>query len=196
MSDNQSKIAIIIISVVLSFFLTTSCILFIPEVREVLRGPQGEQGVQGVQGIPGVEGDKGLTGSTGSQGPRGLQGPKGDAFNFNGKWENITSWNDMIYTYSSTKSHTFTVIDSDVIQIMYFGFCSDDNYYSNMFISITDNNENLVFYYSDESSLPGGTFYIFGRGTYTIEINCYNLESSGIFVSKFMPKNSYGSDAT
>ena len=95
MSSNSLNV---VIAVLLSVVLSVGVIMYVPQVQEVLIGPQGEQGIsgesitglqgrQGVQGIQGVTGDVGprgsigLTGSqgaTGETGAQGIQGVKGD----------------------------------------------------------------------------------------------------------------------
>jgi hypothetical protein len=58
----------IVITIVFSVILSTGIIMTVPQVQDVLRGPQGELGLQGVQGPQGDTGDVGPEGPIGSPG--------------------------------------------------------------------------------------------------------------------------------
>ncbi|MCW3990861.1 MAG: collagen-like protein [Candidatus Bathyarchaeota archaeon] len=64
-----------IIAIFLSVVLSIGIIKTVPQVQDVLRGPQGDHGLQGAQGLQGMRGESGLEGIQGSQ---GLQGPAGE----------------------------------------------------------------------------------------------------------------------
>jgi len=89
----------VLIAIVFSVILSIGIIMTVPQVQDVLRGPQGEpgpqgeQGIQGVQGIqgemgprgyPGLIGPQGETGDTGPIGPQGIQGESGEVWVANG----------------------------------------------------------------------------------------------------------------
>lgn len=64
-----SLAAILCISVLFSYGISSSVIQV---------GPQGDKGDTGLQGVQGEQGIQGIQGNKGDQGPQGIPGPKGD----------------------------------------------------------------------------------------------------------------------
>jgi hypothetical protein len=57
--EHKTIVTAVLLSVVLSSLFTAGVMTGIPQMRELLRGPQGPQGPQGEQGPVGPKGDKG-----------------------------------------------------------------------------------------------------------------------------------------
>jgi len=68
----------IIITVFFSVILSTGIVMTVPQLKDILRGPQGEPGPQGVRGLQGPKGDTGDSGPKGDTGPQGAQGIQGE----------------------------------------------------------------------------------------------------------------------
>src|SRR4030042_6311131 len=172
---------VVLITTILSSCIVAGLFLGVPSIKELITGPKGSPGPQGIQG---VKGDKGDTGLTGTQGERGLPGPKSDSFHFQGKLILVTELEYKFYTSRNERSSSFTVEDSDIIKITYFSF--GDIYQSGWETTIdikkTDvDNKNWVYSTSNGFSTVN-TFYVFGRGTYTINLTSYYCDNVTIFV--------------
>ena len=74
MVDKKTVAIAVVLSVILSTAISYGVIMTVPQVQDVLSGPQGELGSQGVQGLQGPQGD------TGPVGPEGSIGPPGQGF--------------------------------------------------------------------------------------------------------------------
>jgi hypothetical protein len=182
MESNSKFITGVVLSVILSVSITVGIVLYVPVIRETLRGPEGPIGPQGE---PGPTGPRGLTGPEGSSGP---PGPKGDSFSFQGEWVLVTELEYEFYAGNDERSSSFTVEDSDIIKIIYYSFgdLSMSWWGTNIQIVDADASNNKVYSTSGEASSVD-SFYVIGRGTYTMILSIWNRERVTVRIYKLMP---------
>ena len=112
-------ITILIVSLLLSYFISSTTIKEGPQGLEGTQGLQGEQGPQGVQGQQGEQGFKGDKGDTGATGPQGIQGEKGD---IGGVIPDVTA------SLTSTYTNNIFGIDYHDVEGLIINFGSDPAY--------------------------------------------------------------------
>jgi hypothetical protein len=164
-------LVIIIITSLISSVVTIGVFLGVPQIREMLIGPQGSQGLQGVQGIQGIQGPQGvqgIQGPRGDTGPQGIQGPQGPAYEFSGTFTTIKKWDtngdlEKVYVFTTNQSvwrvYWFLRGTGTMIIQVYNGS-----------ISQSDLINHSPIYQWRGSEYDAGTDYGFGSGTYTIYV--------------------------
>ena len=177
---------IVIITSLVSSMVSIGVLLGVPQIREMIRGPQGIQGIQGVQGIQGPQGIQGIQGAQGIQGLKGNTGPQGiqgPPYEFSGAYR-------MLKTFDSNgpiqDAYVFTTTQS-VWKIYWFlqGTGSMLIHVYSGSVSLSDIiNQNYYPVYQWYGSIgDAGTDYGFGSGTYTIYV--YSVGVTRTYVNLF-----------
>ena len=168
-------VSIIICTLLLSFLITT-----VPTFQDILRGPEGLEGDVGPQGIQGEQGE------IGPQGIKGDMGPEGAAYNYTGDWEILKMYDrdvmidDIIYW-------NFTV-ESDICKIYWWVYNDDPN--PNIWFEINvfdiDGENEFVGITSTDATAAGDVLYVFGRGSYQLELNVQAYDAYMVVISQML----------
>lgn len=165
-------VSIIICTLLLSFLITT-----VPTFQDILRGPQGLEGDMGPEGPKGQQGPMGLTGP---------QGPVGASYNYTGDWE-ILKMYDRDVMIDDTITWNFTV-ESDICKIYWWVYNDDLN--PNIWFEINvydiDGENEFVGVASTDAQAAGDVLYVFGRGSYQIELIVYAYDAYLVVISQML----------
>ena len=165
MESNSKTFIVIALSVVLSASITIGSIMFIPSIRESLRGPEGPIGLTGDAGPQGEPGPLGLQGE---RGPQGSPGVKGTDFELEGEWKYVVDWTWDYYDVDGDMERIIE-IDSNIWKIEWLvlsDFRSDQWFSLNVYEG--SQNVNVTCYAATNSNYAGDSLYCFGKGIYTI----------------------------
>ena len=181
MESNSKTFIVIILSVVLSASITLGSIMFIPSIRESLRGPEGPMGLPG---DPGPQGDPGSPGLQGERGIQGSPGAKGDDFELEGEWEYVIDWT---WDYTNVDADIERIIDIDA-NIWKISWLISGKYRSEQWFAIDvfegGQSMNVTYSAATNSNFAGDSLYCFGKGIYTISIAFIGQDFVIVYVEK------------
>jgi len=192
---NEMEIKItkeIILTILITSFLSVTVVIglffTIPVLKESIRGYhgiQGETGIQGPIGPQGIQGEIGPIGPVGLQGEKGdpgiqgptglqgLQGTPGEPFPKIQEWEDLGGWSYEEGELSGVSWSESMTITSEVWMIYWWATStinSNERYVEIIVYNVLDVHTPVAYSISSQK-YSGDVLYIFGEGTYLIEIS-------------------------
>jgi hypothetical protein len=187
-NNGQNLVIYVVASVILSIFIMSTLIMYVPSFQNALRGSQGVQGLQGEvgpQGIPGTQGNKGPQGEQGPPGETGPQGPQGESFTFNGSWHTIQDeWvldNEYRSPFQWSRIYNFT---SDIWRISWKVILVNDTIVSYQIAIMKTPSGILEASYINTEGTFSGNHIGFVKGSYVFVINLEKVHWFHIIVQE------------